>query len=150
MNLEFGSVCSGIEAASVKVCPKCQVSKPTLDGFHLSKKSSDGRASWCKVCTNSIKRQSRNRCYSQENKRKWALKSRYGLTADQYAELLLKQGGACAVCRSVVEKFHVDHCHNTGQVRGLLCHKCNIRLGGWDDLPWRSSAMAYLGIKEAA
>lgn len=142
----FGSVCSGIEAASVKACTKCQVSKPILDGFHLSKKASDGRASWCKTCTNSIKRKNAKRNYSQENKRKWALKSRYDLSVDQYAELLLMQGGACAVCRIVVEKLHVDHCHNTGQVRGLLCHKCNIRLGGWDDIDWRTRAIHYLGI----
>ena len=143
----FGSGCSGIEAASVKLCTKCSTKKPTLDGFHLSKRASDGLASWCKTCVNSIKREPRQRVYSPEDKRKWALKSRYNLTPAQYQSMLTKQGGKCALCSAEPKTFHVDHCHNTGKVRGLLCHKCNIRLGGWDDLQWREAAIAYLGLE---
>lgn len=145
--MKFGSVCSGIEAASdkVKICTKCGSNKP-LDEFHNSSKSSDGKASWCKACVNSIRRENRKRTYSSENKRKWQIKTRYGLTADQVEELRTSQSGACAVCKKELKKFHIDHDHNTGKVRGLLCHRCNVMIGGWDDKEWLNSAMRYMGV----
>lgn len=144
-DITFGSVCSDIEAAS-KPCSKCKESKP-LEQFHRSAKARDGRASWCKSCGNSITRIGRKRTYSAENKRRWQLKTRYKLTPEAVDKLRAKQGGTCALCPEPLEKFHVDHDHNTGAVRGLLCHRCNIRLGGWDDIDWRARALQYLNIK---
>ena len=57
------------------------------------------------------------------------LKRLYGITVEQYNEMLASQGGACATCRRAVKKFHVDHCHLTGLVRGILCPNCNHALG---------------------
>lgn len=52
----------------------------------------------------------------------------------EYAELLLKQGGACAVClRAKDYDLYVDHCHSSGVVRGLLCATCNSMLGNLED-----------------
>lgn len=143
----FGSVCSGIEAASVasKKCTKCKSNK-TVGDYHKSSKSSDGLASWCKSCVNSIRRENRKRTYTAENKRRWAIKTRYGITTDQVESMFSEQKGACALCGLPLKKFHIDHNHNNGIVRGLLCHRCNIRLGGWDDLVWREKAARYLGI----
>lgn len=87
------------------------------------------------------------RTYTAENKRKWALKTRYGLTPEQVEAMSIAQGGQCAVCKKPIEKFHIDHNHNTGAVRGLLCHRCNVRIGGWDDEAWLSSALRYMGVK---
>ena len=54
---------------------------------------------------------------------------KYGITADQFHAMCAAQGGVCALCRRPPSKqFHVDHCHETGRVRGLLCHLCNTRL----------------------
>lgn len=128
-----------------KDCSKCREHK-TLDEFHLSAKSSTGRASWCKACANSAIRASRKRTYIPANKRKWQLKTRYGLTPEAVDQMLAAQAGKCALCNMKITKHHVDHCHNTGRVRGLLCHQCNIRLGGWDDIAWRTKALVYLGI----
>ena len=146
--VKFGSVCSGIEAASVaeKTCTKCGAKKPLTD-YHMSSKSNDGKASWCKGCVNSIRRENRKRTYTAENKRKWALKTRYGLTPEQVEAMSIAQGGQCAVCKKPIEKFHIDHNHNTGAVRGLLCHRCNVRIGGWDDEAWLSSALRYMEVK---
>lgn len=138
----IGSVCSG------KACTKCQVTK-ALSEFHKSGKSSDGRASWCKPCANAIYRVSRKRLYTPENKRKWQLSTRYKITPDQFATMHSAQGGLCALCPASLDKPHVDHDHNTGVVRGLLCHRCNIRLGGWDDIEWRAKAIKYLGLETA-
>lgn len=61
--------------------------------------------------------------------------------------MLEKQGGACAICVLPLTKHHIDHCHTTGKVRGLLCHRCNTRLGGLDDKQWRDAAFRYLGLQ---
>ena len=66
-----------------------------------------------------------------EKVRWWWLKSKYGLSREQYEALLASQGGTCALCNS--RKLVVDHDHETGKVRGLLCSKHNIGLGQFDD-----------------
>mgnify|MGYP000182072305 CR=1 FL=1 len=129
----------------MKTCAHCKVQQE-LDEFHRQTKASDGRASWCKVCTNSITREYRKRIYSAENKTNWHLKSRYNLTVDQVSEMFANQLCKCAICKTELTKYHIDHSHETGKVRGLLCHKCNIRLGGWDDKQWREAAIKYTGF----
>jgi hypothetical protein len=73
--------------------------------------------------------------------------AKYGLTQDEYQDILDAQGGVCAVCtvgwRSA--RMVVDHDHRTGRVRGILCHRCNAGLGLFDDDPVRLEwAMEYL------
>ena len=130
----------------MKKCGKCGQEKP-LDQFHLQPSGKHGRHSYCKPCENRRRRESAPRTYSEENKRKWQIKSRYGLTPDDVEVMKASQDDNCAICQSALVRFHIDHCHNTGAVRGLVCHKCNIRLGGWDDLEWRDKAIKYLGLK---
>lgn len=59
----------------------------------------------------------------------------FGLTAAQYHEMLQQQGGRCAICNSNKSRgrLAVDHCHQTGAVRGLLCHRCNLAIGKLGD-----------------
>lgn len=66
--------------------------------------------------------------------KKYELKSKYNLSLDDYETLLKKQNEVCAICK---ESFvlHVDHCHETGLVRGLLCRSCNLGLGFFKDKP---------------
>lgn len=64
--------------------------------------------------------------------RRNALK-KYGITPEDYDRMLKEQGG-CAICGATEpggrgKNFHVDHCHSTGRVRGLLCHHCNVGIG---------------------
>lgn len=73
----------------------------------------------------------------------------YGLTPEQYAEMLAEQEGRCAICRIGTPGgrggWHVDHDHATGMVRGLLCHNCNLALGNFkDDVTRLRAAVAYL------
>lgn len=60
-----------------------------------------------------------------------SLKRKYGITADQYQQMLEEQGGVCAICKTppTNRKLVVDHCHQSGVVRGLLCNHCNSMLG---------------------
>ena len=57
------------------------------------------------------------------------LKLRYNVTPEQVQEAFVKQNGACAICFSVSRKLVVDHDHDTGEFRGLLCRGCNAALG---------------------
>lgn len=66
------------------------------------------------------------------------LKKMYGITHKDYLNMLKVQGGGCAVCGRKAAKgkyLHVDHCHTTGKVRGVLCHQCNWYLGTIDADP---------------
>jgi hypothetical protein len=74
--------------------------------------------------------------------RRNALARTYRITEARYAELLLAQGGRCAICQTDKgnDKGHalfIDHCHTTGTVRGLLCNRCNSALGYMADSPER-------------
>lgn len=70
----------------------------------------------------------------------------YGIDRNEYDRLLLEQGGVCAICggdrNGPGKRFHIDHCHNSSKVRGLLCGKCNTAVGLLDDDPDRAEALA--------
>jgi hypothetical protein len=75
------------------------------------------------------------------------LKVRYGITLDAYEQMLCEQGGVCAICGDEKELV-VDHDHETGEVRGLLCRACNLRLGMVEQPGWLAAAFVYLGIRD--
>lgn len=82
----------------------------------------------------------RNREYNSTRTRKYNLLRQYGITEKGYANLLEKQKGLCAICGTDKptgkwKVFAVDHCHNTGMVRGLLCNECNRGIGLLRDNP---------------
>lgn len=76
-------------------------------------------------------------------------KKLFGMEPEDYDELLVKQGFSCAICRKHFTTFKkalsVDHCHETGKVRGLLCQPCNTGLGMFKDNPKvMARALVYL------
>lgn len=71
----------------------------------------------------------------------------YGITIKQYEEMLKRQGGCCAICGGINEngrRLAVDHDHETGKNRGLLCDKCNLAIGLFGDIARLASAIKYL------
>jgi hypothetical protein len=72
----------------------------------------------------------------------------YGLTKEDVDSMLDAQGGACAICaadRPAGKGWHVDHCHKTGDVRGILCSRCNVGIGMLgDDVERMLAAAEYL------
>lgn len=107
------------------------------------------------------KRADRNKVYRKENhqllmdkQRKRRIEQHYGITVDEYQKLLVSQDGRCAICRTTEPRgrgahnslsFYIDHDHQTGVVRGLLCHACNTGLGAFrDSSTSMNSAIQYL------
>jgi hypothetical protein len=95
--------------------------------------SYDGRYR-CRLCTNI-----RQLKYVTKKGKKFArnqnLKNKYGITLEEWEQLFLAQNNSCEICETkVVTKWHTDHCHTTGNVRGILCSACNINLGGFEAL----------------
>ena len=146
-----------------KACRNCREVKPLTD-FHKHPRTRDGRGSWCKECAH--KRTATER-KNPEARAKWLLYSwrsmlreRYGINEQQYLAILASQDGGCALCGAEKaaegqhRRLHVDHCHVTGMVRGLLCSNCNNGIGRFKDDPGLLRAAAeYLEryrVKEAA
>jgi hypothetical protein len=83
------------------------------------------------------------------NPRSWwprILRQKYGLTPDDYRDMLVGQAGRCLICLRVpMEDLVIDHDHVTSKVRGLLCQKCNRMLGhAHDRIAVFQSAIRYL------
>ncbi|MAO21337.1 MAG: hypothetical protein CMJ25_11365 [Phycisphaerae bacterium] len=117
-----------------KECTSCKEVLPS-SAFYKNPKRSTGLHNECKPCQNARRR---------SNKRVTA----YGVTPVQFNKMLEQQGGACAICgTSIDQKAHVDHCHTSGKVRGLLCNNCNTAIGKLKDNPEIiQSALDYVKV----
>ena len=96
------------------------------------------------------------RCWNAVARAKRERLHRIKITPEHYAVLLDKQGGKCRICGVAAgantrrERLAVDHCHSTGKVRGLLCHRCNTALGlFYDRRESLAAAIEYLAEAEA-
>lgn len=100
------------------------------------------RCSLCRAAIAAYARDYRSRCETYRNPvlrsavvRKYNLKRNYDLTVEQYDQMYQDQNGVCAICHEKCgSKFRlaVDHDHDTGKVRGLLCLSCNQKLGWYE------------------
>ena len=132
-----------------KRCFQCRETKP-LNDFHVSRASSDGRNSRCKLCNTA-----QAAAWRKQNPDRYLdryLRRKYGISLVHYRMFLMEQNGRCAVCHRTPEEvggrhklLDVDHNHQTGEVRGLLCTDCNRAIGMLSDDPARlRAAAAYL------
>lgn len=133
-----------------KTCTKCERELP-LDDFYPAGRSRPGRRlSRCKPCHNA-----QTLAYQRANPEKRRATHRqhkYGVDADTVAAMHEAQAGTCAICKrppgresGPASLLHVDHCHATGRVRGLLCNTCNVALGLFQDRPEiLQAAVTYL------
>jgi Recombination endonuclease VII len=82
---------------------------------------------------------------NKSRRRTYRLKHLYDITPEQYAAMLERQGGVCAGCGeppTAKKRLHVDHCHKTRRIRGLLCNGCNRAIGFLNDSPERARKLA--------
>lgn len=100
-----------------KWCPRCQEYRP--EASFPSRKNGTKKATYCRPC---------QKAYNVERR----LKIQFGMDWDDYEFLLGAQDGRCAICGGRPRKhmLAVDHDHGTGEIRGLLCSRCNHRLLG--------------------
>ena len=140
-----------------KVCNKCGKLKD-FEEFYNETIKSDGKNSSCKLCQNGRTKKWRDlkREDYLQSCRNSSLKSRYGITLEEYKILLKEQKSKCAICgseetrRKGTENLAVDHDHETGKIRGLLCHKCNRGIGFLQDsTEVLKKAIIYLGGRNA-
>lgn len=120
----------------MKLCCSCSQLLP-LTEFHRKKASPDGHQARCKRCHAFAKKQAPWKP-AFEKKRNQTLRYKYGITSADYQTLLATQEGVCALCgkpHSDEQKLVVDHCHDTGRIRGLLCRSCNVAIGLLGDSP---------------
>lgn len=121
----------------VKFCRHCGQDKPT-ELFVKSNITKSGYRGICKECFNAYYRQRRIekyelvRGYEKKFHKQRRLKYEYNLTEEQYELLKLQYENRCAICNSQ-NKLVIDHDHANGKVRGLLCSKCNLGLGHFND-----------------
>jgi hypothetical protein len=92
-------------------------------------------------------------------RRQWSMKNWYGITVEEFDRMFDEQNGQCAICSVALVKFkaekqktaHVDHCHETKKVRGILCNECNRGLGEFkDDVHALEQAILYLKKSNAS
>ena len=132
------------EMAGMRRCVTCKLVKPE-DEF-----SPAGHA--CRTCTAETQRRWREanpeRVMAQQRlSARRRLLDRYGLTEETWSALIVGQSGLCLLCDVQLREPHVDHDHDTGRVRGLLCHACNVRLHQGVTLDWMLRAIHYLGLE---
>ena len=113
-----------------KSCSKCKLLHPIAD-YQKHSGTLSGLGSQCRTCRNLYQRTSKAH---KESRRRYKLKSKYGITLEDYNVMLRDCDSRCEICRCDVssDRVHgnlcVDHCHTTLAVRGLLCHQCNTAL----------------------
>jgi Recombination endonuclease VII len=113
-------------------CPRCEEVRP-LSAFGSNKANKSGLAAYCRPCHNRV--MADNKAKNHGSIRSYFLKRRYGLTEEDVAAMLQGQAGRCLVCLHLQPLPHVDHDHATGEIRGLLCFRCNGALGQFRDDP---------------
>lgn len=121
-----------------KRCPSCEDIKPGHD-FHRNRSSPDGLHWVCRSCNGGGP-------YSRQAEQRRRFR-RYAISPEEVATLLEVQDRACAICGDPFDgaSFHIDHCHVTDEVRGLLCSNCNTGLGLLGDDQHRlTAAIRYL------
>ena len=132
----------GRKPSLIKSCPKC--GDTNKDNFGPNKRRSDGLQVWCKSCASK---------HFSSNAYRYSLKYNYGLSEEDYRNLLQKQKGVCALCNLPFSGTKgqspnspvVDHDHVTGQIRGIIHHSCNHMLGhAYDNPKILAAGIAYL------
>lgn len=125
----------------MKKCNTCFQELP-LTEFNKRKALSDGLDSFCRTCSKAKSKKQ----YQKTGKFRHLINT-FKITAEQYTQMLKHQQGVCAICHKseIGKSLAVDHCHRTGNVRGLLCMNCNLTLGHAQDSPDRlRQAALYL------
>lgn len=143
---------------SMKTCNRCKVDKP-LSEFPMRKKTYGDRVGlipyyMCAVCKKEHEKEQYLIPARQEQIKKTArrsyIKRTYGISLEDYEDLIIAQNSVCAICEKDLSslsgrELHIDHCHDSGKIRGILCSHCNVGIGNLnDDIDLLYAAIDYL------
>lgn len=138
---------------TMKNCRKCLIDKP-IEYFSKAKRNNDCLHSYCKECMLEYSKQWVESKGGIEYSREVHYQSTYGISYQHVLDLIKNQDGKCALCEAKVSlhrgggfkhKAHVDHCHTTNKIRGILCGNCNTALGKLgDDVKSIQKVLEYL------
>lgn len=138
----------------VKLCLRCREEKPA-EQFPKNRRTKHGIGTYCLTCAAEVVRERRATPEGQQahrdSSKRWREANnerhkdnnaiwRYGVEHGTYDAMLAAQEGKCAICKTTepgvrLVRFHIDHCHTTKKIRGLLCEHCNRGLGHFKDDP---------------
>lgn len=130
---------SDAQSSPTKICSKCRAAK-LIEEFGTERRRPDGHRCFCRACgwadIKTYRKANPSRVRGWRRKRN--LKIKYNLTPEEFAQMLAAQGGVCALCKTTESHgrygcFVIDHDHDTGRVRGILCNQCNLALGQLGD-----------------
>lgn len=128
----------------MKTCSKCKIDK-SLDQFYKIKNRNNKPRPECLSCAKEY----------QHTRKDYYYKRNYGVSLEQFNEMLILQDNKCKICNrdqsELKSTLHVDHCHQTGKVRGLLCASCNRGIGFFSDNPdLLIKAISYLRNEDSS
>lgn len=141
----------------MKTCSKCGVSKEEAEFYRRSPKAGKGLFTNCKECAKNTTKKNyvKNPLASRGASKNWRkrnpaqakrydkasrLRRKYGISMEEYQQMLATQQNHCAICDLTMGEPHIDHSHITGKIRAILCPKCNLALGLFKD----SSKLCFL------
>jgi hypothetical protein len=131
-----------------KICSKCKKAK-NIKYFNNNKLGKFGVHHYCKICL----RENKNKSYNYLKSKTINLKYKYNITPEDILIMYYNQNCCCFICCkqydfdmvSKLKGLYVDHCHETGKIRGLLCSNCNSALGKFkDNIESLKNAIVYL------
>jgi hypothetical protein len=140
--------CAGIDenmdVNAPRKCTKCGETKQPEEFYPDPTKKITGRRPDCKECNKKSTKKWVTKHQKKTTSRQyfWSVKHKYNLTEERYHAMMSEQNGKCAICLTIPKskrngkttiRMHVDHCHKTNKVRGLLCYKCNSAIGLFED-----------------
>lgn len=128
--------------ASLK-CYACKTVKPEGEYSPSQRKVGNSKYRYCRPCR--VKERKDLGPIPREQRRRWSLKSLYGITPEEFDAIMAEQHGKCAICqKDVTLKSHLDHNHATKRVRGILCAGCNTRLPYVENPTLLEASLRYL------
>lgn len=151
------------EETSKKTCKLCGNEKE-LKEFYLKSHEGSNRYNKCKSCYTAYIRQYRKEhkeAYNATQKKHWNKfrdrntirhkERKYGLERGEFQKLIESQNNQCAICgEGLIGNGHLDHDHETGRVRGILCKQCNTGLGNFrDNQELLQNASKYLRMRQS-
>jgi len=125
-------------------CTRCKELKLATE-FSPRKGGKKPVHSWCKGCFRTYSNELNKKPLRQRVRRSYHLKYLYNVTPEKYADMYEQQKGVCAICerqetildkQGIPQLLSVDHCHDSGNIRKLLCRSCNLAVGNVKD-DWR-------------